>query len=150
MTGWRLGYGIMPEALAERVELLITHSVGCTADFTQHAGLAALSGPQEAVEQVIQEYQRRRDVLVAGLNAIPGVRCQVPQGTFYAFPNVSAFGKPSAWIASYLLEKAGVAVLPGDAFGPNGEGFLRLCYANSMGNIEIALDRMADALEKLR
>lgn len=149
MTGWRLGYGIMPTALAERVELLITHSVGCTADFTQHAGLAALTGAQEAVEATVQEYRRRRDVLVAGLNAIPGVRCQLPQGAFYAFPNVSAFGKPSAWIASYLLEEAGVAVLPGDAFGTHGEGFLRLCFANSLENIQIALERIAQALSRI-
>lgn len=146
MTGWRLGYGIMPAALAERVELLITHSVGCTADFTQHAGLEALRGPQEAVEQVAQEYRRRRDVLVAGLNAIPGVRCQIPQGAFYAFPNISAIGRSSAWVASYLLEEAGVAVLPGDAFGSNGEGFLRLCFANTLENIQVAIERMTQAL----
>jgi aspartate/methionine/tyrosine aminotransferase len=136
----------MPAALAERVELLITHSVGCTADFTQHAGLEALRGPQEAVEQVAQEYRRRRDVLVAGLNAIPGVRCQIPQGAFYAFPNISAIGRSSAWVASYLLEEAGVAVLPGDAFGSNGEGFLRLCFANTLENIQVAIERMTQAL----
>jgi aspartate aminotransferase len=149
MTGWRLGYGIMPTPLAERVALLITHSVGCTADFTQYAGLEALSGPQQAVDAVVQEYRRRRDALVAGLNRIPGVRCQAPQGAFYAFPNIQAFGKPAGWIASYLLEEAGVAVLPGDSFGPNGEGYLRLCFANSLENIAIALERMAQALSKV-
>ncbi|MCX7671338.1 MAG: pyridoxal phosphate-dependent aminotransferase, partial [Anaerolineae bacterium] len=131
MTGWRLGYGIMPPALAERVELLLTHAVGCTADFTQWAGLEALTGPQDAVAATVNEYRRRRDVLVAGLNAIHGVRCRTPQGAFYVFPNVAAFGKSSAWLADYLLEEAGVALLPGTAFGQHGEGYLRLCFANS-------------------
>ena len=110
MTGWRLGYGIMPEALAERVELLLTHAVGCTASFTQVAGVEALRGPQEPVEQVVAEYQRRRDVLVAGLNAIPGWHCRVPQGAFYAFPNVSSHGRSSAWWADMLLNEAGVVL----------------------------------------
>jgi len=146
MTGWRLGFGIMPEALAERVGLLLTHSIGCTATFTQLAGLEGLIGPQDQVEAVMAEYQRRRDVLVAGLNEIPGVSCRVPQGAFYAFPNVTAFGQTSDWMANYLLEEAGVAVLPGTAFGEAGEGYLRLCFANSMENIEVALERMAGAL----
>ncbi len=149
MTGWRLGYGIMPEALAERVELLLTHAVGCTASFTQVAGVEALRGPQEPVEQVVAEYQRRRDVLVAGLNAIPGWHCRVPQGAFYAFPNVSSHGRSSAWWADMLLNEAGVAVLPGTAFGPNGEGYLRLCFANSMDNIEMALDRIHAAVARM-
>ncbi len=149
MTGWRLGFGIMPEPLAERVELLLTHSIGCTASFTQVAGVEALTGPQEQVDAVVAEYQRRRDVLVAGLNAIPGWRCRMPQGAFYAFPNVSAYGKSSAWWADYLLEEAGVAVLPGTAFGPYGEGYLRLIFANSLENIELALARIADAVSKL-
>jgi aspartate/methionine/tyrosine aminotransferase len=149
MTGWRLGFGILPVPLAERVELLLTHSVGCTAGFTQVAGLEAIRGPQEPVAAVTTEYRRRRDVLVAGLNAIPGVRCRLPQGAFYAFPNIQAFGKTSSWLANYLLEEAGVAVLPGTAFGPGGEGYLRLCFANSMENIELALQRMSAALAKL-
>jgi aspartate/methionine/tyrosine aminotransferase len=149
MTGWRLGFGIMPESLAERVELLLTHSVGSTADFTQHAGLAALTGPQDQVEAVVAEYQRRRDLLVAGLNAIPGVRCRYPQGAFYAFPNITAFGRPSTWLANYLLEEGGVALLPGTAFGKYGEGYLRLCFASSLENIREALDRMAEALGRL-
>jgi len=149
MTGWRLGFGIMPEALAERVALLLTHSIGCTATFTQYAGLEALTGPQTQVEAIVTEYQRRRDVLVAGLNAIPGVQCRVPQGAFYVFPNVSAFGRTSNWLAEYLLEEAGVAVLPGSAFGDGGEGYLRLCFANSMQNIQIALERLSAALADL-
>jgi aspartate aminotransferase len=149
MTGWRLGFGILPVPLAERVELLLTHSVGCTAGFTQVAGLEAIRGPQEPVAAVTAEYRRRRDVLVDGLNAIPGVRCRLPQGAFYAFPNIQAVGKTSSWLANYLLEEAGVAVLPGTAFGPGGEGYLRLCFANSMENIELALQRMSAALGKL-
>lgn len=150
MTGWRLGYGIMPEALAERVELLITHSVGCTASFTQVAGVEALTGPQERVFQVVAEYKRRRDVLVAGLNAIPGFHCRMPQGAFYVFPNVSSYGRTSDWWANYLLEEAGVALLSGTAFGKYGEGYLRLCFANSMENIQAALKQIADAVAKLR
>jgi aspartate/methionine/tyrosine aminotransferase len=149
MTGWRLGFGIMPESLAERLGLLLTHSTGCTATFTQYAGLEALTGPQDQVEAVVAEYQQRRNVLVDGLNAIPGVRCQRPQGAFYAFPNITAFGCTSDWMADYLLERAGVAVLPGTAFGAGGEGYLRLCFANSMERIKVALERIADALSEL-
>jgi aspartate/methionine/tyrosine aminotransferase len=149
MTGWRLGYGVMPEPLAERVGLLLTHSIGCTATFTQHAGIEALTGPQEQVDAVVEKYQRRRDVLVAGLNAIPGLSCQMPQGAFYAFPNISTFGRSSNAMADYLLEEAGVAVLPGTAFGKAGEGYLRLCFANSLANIELALERIGAALGRL-
>jgi aspartate aminotransferase len=149
MTGWRLGYGIMPEALAERVELLLTHSVGCTASFTQVAGLEAIRGTQEPVEAVVREYWRRRDALVAGLNAIPRVSCRTPQGAFYAFPNVSALGQPVDWLAEYILEDAGVALLPGTSFGKYGEGYLRLCFANSMENIQEALPRIAKALSRI-
>jgi aspartate/methionine/tyrosine aminotransferase len=149
MTGWRLGYGIMPRALAERVELLLTHSVGCTASFTQYAGIEALEGPQDQVQAALDEYQRRRDVLVTGLNALPGVRCRSPQGAFYAFPNLQAYGRTASWLADYLLEEAGVATLPGTAFGPRGEGYLRLCFANSMENIRQALERMEKALIRL-
>jgi aspartate/methionine/tyrosine aminotransferase len=149
MTGWRLGYGIMPEALAERVDLLLTHSVGCTASFTQVAGIEALTGPQEQVDAVVAEYQRRRDVLVDGLNSIPGWRCRSPQGAFYVFPNVSSYGKTSSWWADFLLDQAGVAVLPGTAFGPHGEGYLRLCFASSMDNIREAVDRIADAVARV-
>jgi aspartate/methionine/tyrosine aminotransferase len=150
MTGWRLGFGIMPEPLAGRVELLLTHSIGCTAHFTQVAGIEALNGPQERVVEMVAEYRRRRDVLVAGLNAIPGVTCRTPQGAFYAFPNFSSFGRPSTWWAEYLLEAAGVAVLPGTAFGACGEGYLRLCFANSMENIRTALELLAGAVGRVR
>lgn len=149
MTGWRLGFGLMPSALAARMDLLLTHSVGCTATFTQFAGLEAVLGPQDMVDAVVAEFRQRRDLIVAGLNAIPGVRCPLPPGAFYAFPNVESFGRPSAELADYLLDQAGVAVLPGTAFGRNGEGYLRLSYANSKENIAQALERMAGALAAL-
>jgi aspartate/methionine/tyrosine aminotransferase len=149
MTGWRLGFGIMPQSLAEKVALLLTHSVGCTATFTQFAGLEAILGPQDSVDAVRAEFQRRRDRMVRGLNAIPGVRCAMPRGAFYAFPNVEAFGRPVAELADYLLEEAGVAVLPGTAFGERGEGYLRLSYANSLENIQKALEQMARVLAGL-
>jgi len=149
MTGWRLGFGIMPPPLAEKLELLLTHSTGCTATFTQYAGLEAILGSQDAVEAVRAAFRRRRDLMVRGLNAIAGVRCPLPQGAFYVFPNVQAFGRSSVELADYLLEEAGVAVLPGTAFGRHGEGYLRLSYANSLPNIEKALERMAEALARL-
>lgn len=149
MTGWRLGFGIMPEALAERVELLLTHSIGCTASFTQLAGIEALQGPQDAVRHVLAEYRKRRDLLVTGLNQIPGVSCRLPQGAFYVFPNITRLGKKAEWLADYLLEDVGVAVLPGTAFGANGEGYLRMCFANSIPNLQQALEHMTIALAKL-
>jgi len=146
MTGWRLGYAIMPQPLAERVSLLLNHSVGCTAMFTQDAGIEALTASQALAEEKVAEYQRRRDRMVAGLNAIPGVTCRLPQGAFYAFPNVKSFGVPSSQLAMRLLEEAGVALLPGTDFGVHGEGYLRLCYAVSPQEIDEALERMADVL----
>ncbi len=143
MTGWRLGFMVMPAALAERVELLLTHSIGCTAAFTQVAGVEALTGPQEKVAEHVAEYQRRRDFIVAGLNAIPGISCQVPQGAFYVFPNVKSFNLTSREIAARLIDEAGVAVLAGTDFGAGGEGYLRLCYATSMDVIRESLEKMA-------
>ena len=149
MTGWRLGFGIMPESLARRVELLFTHALGSTAEFTQVAGLEAITGSQVQVGRMVEAYQRRRDLLVDGLNRIPGVRCLSPQGAFYAFPDIRAFGRSSADIAGLLLE-GGVAVLPGTAFGAQGEGFLRLVFANSVETLERALERMQAVLGPLR
>jgi len=146
MTGWRLGYAIMPENLAERVNLLLTHSIGCTATFTQMAGIEALTASQAMADAVVPEYQRRRDRMVDGLNAIPGVRCQTPQGAFYVFPNIKTFGLPARELARRLLGEAGVAVLPGNDFGINGEGYLRLCYATSMEKIDEALSRVGRML----
>jgi aspartate/methionine/tyrosine aminotransferase len=146
MTGWRLGYGIMPKDLADKVQLLLTHAVGCTAQFVQVAGIEAITGPQEQAKLVVAEYQHRRDIIVAGLNSIPGVICQRPQGAFYVFPNFKSFGITSSALADFLLEKAGVAVLPGSAFGEYGEGYLRLVYSSSIENIKLAINRMKLAL----
>jgi len=149
MTGWRLGFGVMPKKLADTVDLLLTHSVGCTATFTQLAGIEALKGPQEPVEEVRKVYLKRRDFIVNGLNRIPGVTCLTPQGAFYVFPNVKHFNRSSDYIANYLLNEAGVCVLPGTSFGDMGEGYLRLCYSNSLEAIENALQKIASALAKL-
>ena len=149
MTGWRLGYGIMPQALAERLNLLLTHSVGCTAHFTQYAGIEALTGPQEGVEEMVRTYQERRDLLVSGLNAIPGVSCRKPMGAIYAFPNIQSFQRSSEDIANLILEKANVALLPGTSFGRYGEGYLRVVFANELGKIERAVQRIGDALSGL-
>jgi aspartate aminotransferase len=147
MTGWRLGYGIMPKQFAERVGLLLTHSLGSTAHFTQFAGIEAVVGPQDRVEQMVTEYQRRRDVIVAGLNAIPGFTCQKPQGAFYVFPNIKNTGKTSNELADLILEKAGVSLLPGSCFGDYGEGYLRLSYATSIPTIEKGLARIQSVLK---
>ena len=149
MTGWRLGYGIMPLHLAEVVGLLLTHSVGCTATFTQIAGIEALTGPQGQVERVRKIFQERRDVIVNGLNDIPGITCRMPQGAFYVFPNVKSFGCTSNELANYLLKEAGVCLLPGTSFGQLGEGYLRLCYANSIEAIKKALEKMKEDLARL-
>ena len=143
MPGWRLGYSISPPKLAERLGLLVTHSVGSTAEFTQYAGIEALAGPQDFVVGMVIEYQRRRDRLVELLNAIPGVHVQKPQGAFYVFPNIKSFGISSREIQRRLLEEAGVAVLAGSDFGSGGSCYLRLAYATSMDVIERALERMA-------
>lgn len=142
MTGWRLGFGIMPKELAARVGLLLTHSVGSTAHFTQFAGLEAITGPQGKVDEMVTEYQRRRGAIVDGLNAIPGFTCQKPQGAFYVFPNITGTGMGSSELANLILEKAGVALLPGNSFGKCGEGYLRLSYANSIENIQKGLEQI--------
>jgi aspartate/methionine/tyrosine aminotransferase len=146
MTGWRLGYGIMPRELAARVDLLLTHSIGSTAHFTQFAGLEAVTGPQDMVDVMVAEYQRRRDIIVAGLNAIPGFSCQKPQGAFYVFPNITGTGMSSTDLANLILEKGSVALLPGSSFGSYGEGYLRLSYANSIENIQRGLEKIRSVL----
>ena len=124
MTGWRLGHGIMPVALAERLSLLLVHAVGCTAHFTQHAGVEAFKGPQAEVDRVVAVYRERRDRLVAGLNSLRGVSCRKPEGAFYAFPNVKGTGLPCRELAARLLDEVGVALLPGSDFGQYGDGYL--------------------------
>lgn len=149
MTGWRLGYGVMNEQLALHIARLVTNSVSCTAALVQRAGLEALTGSQDSVAQMRAAFRERRDAIVAGLNAVPGFRCALPQGAFYVFPNVTGVGWSSKKLAEYLLNEAGVACLSGTSFGAAGEGYLRFSYANSLGNIEKALARIRAAVEKI-
>jgi aspartate aminotransferase len=145
MTGWRLGYGVFPRPLVEPVTKLVTNSVSCTATFVQRAGAAALLARPPEVDRMIGEFRRRRDAVVKGLSAIPGISCRLPHGAFYAFPNVTGLGLgSSALVADRLLEEAGVATLAGTCFGAAGEGYLRLSYANSLANLEKAVSRIAE------
>jgi aspartate aminotransferase len=148
MTGWRLGYGVMPEPLAEEVTKLQVNSNSCTNAATQYAGLEALAGPQESVERMLSEFRARRDLIVAGLNELPGVECIAPQGAFYAFPRIAETGHAAGTLADLLLEEAGVACLAGTAFGRYGEGHLRFSYANSRENISRALERIDEVLAR--
>ena len=150
MTGWRLGYGVMPFELAEQIARLMVNSNSCAAAFTQHAGIAALEGPQDATQKMIAAFRKRRDVIVEGLNQIPGFRCARPAGAFYVFPNVEGTGLSSEAVADYLLEEAGVAVLDGVGFGRHGDGYLRISYANSLENIRRALERIEQAIRDRR
>ena len=142
MTGWRLGYGVMPKWIADAVNLMAVNATSCTASFTQRAGLAALEGPQDAVDAMVREFKKRRDAMVQALNTIPGFRCSLPAGAFYAFPNVTGTKMSSKDLADFLLTEAGVACLSGTAFGAQGDGFLRFSYANSLANIMEAIDRI--------
>jgi aspartate/methionine/tyrosine aminotransferase len=146
MTGWRLGYAALPTALVEPITRLLINSVSCTAPAVQLAGVAALQGPRTEVDAMLAEFDVRRGAVVAGLNALPGVSCVMPQGAFYAFPNITGTGMDARSVADRLLTEAGVAVLAGTAFGQFGEGYLRLSYANSLDNIEEALGAMGDLL----
>src|SRR5215472_7642668 len=142
MTGWRMGYGVMPEWLVEAVNKLMVNSNSCTATFTQRAGIAAIDGPQQPVNAMVAEFRRRRDAFCAGLNQVPGIRCALPRGAFYAFPNVTGTGIPSKELADLLLEEAGVSCLNGGAFGKFGEGYIRFSYANSYENLMLAVERI--------
>jgi len=142
MTGWRMGYGVMRPDLAAQMTRLMTNSNSCTASFTQIAGVEALRGDQSSVDHMRDEFKRRRDAFVAGLNQVKGFSCRMPKGAFYAFPNITKTGWPSKKLANALLEEAGVACLSGTAFGDYGEGFLRFSVANSLENLNKALDRL--------
>jgi aspartate aminotransferase len=142
MTGWRMGYGVMPGFLVDPVNKLMVNSNSCTASFTQRAGIAALRGPQDCVTAMVEEFARRRDAFCAGLNDIPGWRCATPGGAFYAFANVKALGRGSKEIADSLLADAGVACLNGAGFGEYGEGYIRFSYANSYENLMRAVERI--------
>ncbi len=150
MTGWRLGYAVMPPELVDPIVGLIANSVSCTATFIQHAGIEALTGPQDSIASMVAEFKKRRDLIVDGLNAIPGISCRRPKGAFYVFPNVKKLGMDSSQLANYLLNETGVATLSGTDFGKYGEGYIRLSYANSMENLEKALKRIEMAVAKLK
>jgi aspartate/methionine/tyrosine aminotransferase len=147
MTGWRLGYGVFPKEMAARVAKLQTNSTSCTCSFTQIAGMEALTGPQDSVDAMLREFKTRRDLVVEGLNKIKGFRCHRPSGAFYVFPNITATGKTSKEMENFLMEEAGVAVLAGTSFGPQGEGFVRLSYANSQANLKKAIEKIAAAMK---
>ncbi|HEX9140807.1 MAG TPA: pyridoxal phosphate-dependent aminotransferase [Gaiellaceae bacterium] len=150
MTGWRLGYGVFPRSLVEPVTKLVTNSVSCTATFVQRAGTAALSSRPPEVDRMIAEFRSRRDAVVKGLNAVPGITCRAPQGAFYVFPNVRGLGLgTSVEVADRLLNEAGVATLAGTCFGAAGEGYLRLSYANSLANLDKAVTRIGDWSSRL-
>ena len=142
MTGWRVGYGVLPEPLVEPVTRLVTNSVSCTAAFSQMAAIAAVQGPQESVVEMVAEFRERRDLLVSGLNALPGVSCPMPLGAFYAFPNIMGTGLTSGEFERGALDQAGVSLLSGTSFGRFGEGYARLSFANSQDNIREALSRL--------
>jgi aspartate/methionine/tyrosine aminotransferase len=149
MTGWRLGYGVMPADLAQQVTKLQTNATSCTASFTQVAGVTALRGDQSGVDAMREEFRRRRSVIVDGLNQIPGFRCRQPHGAFYVFPNITGTGRDSKTLANAILNEAGVACLSGTAFGAWGEGYLRFSFANSVENISKALDWMGEWVKNL-
>jgi aspartate/methionine/tyrosine aminotransferase len=142
MTGWRMGYGVMPTWLAQAVTKLMVNSNSCTASFTQRAGIAALTGPQDAVTAMVEEFRRRRDAICKGLNEVPGFRCFVPEGAFYVMPNVEGTGIDSKALADMLLQEAGVSCLDGGCFGHYGKGYIRISYANSMANLMEAVERI--------
>ena len=148
MTGWRLGYGIMPAHVARAVALMGQNTYSCTASFVQLAGIEALEGPDEPVQAMVDEFRVRRDTIVAGLNALPGVRCATPDGAFYVFPNITGVTPDDRVLGSFFLEEAGVAALGGSYFGAAGKGYLRMSYATSLDHIGLALDRMRTALAK--
>lgn len=150
MTGWRLGTLVMPDIVAERMMMLLQTTSSCVAPFLQRAGIEAIKGDQQAVNTMMTEYKERRDILIAGLNSIRGISCHTPGGAFYAFPNISSFGMTSEDFASYMLENAGIAILPGSCFGQQGEGFVRIVYASSREKIKDALSRLENACKKLR
>lgn len=146
MTGWRLGVAIGPKNVIEKMGLVVQTIVSCVPPFIQEAGIEAINGDQTAIIQMLNEYQIRRDILVKGLNDIPGISCVNPEGALYAFPNITGTGMTSEEFANFALEKAGVALLPGDNFGASGTGYARMCYVNTRENIECAIKQLSDAI----
>jgi aspartate aminotransferase len=150
MTGWRLGYAIMPEELCKAVTLFNNNTFSCVTSFVQKAGIEALTGPDTAVREMNETFRQRRDKLVAGLNALPGVSCTLPEGAFYAFPNVSKIAQNDKALASFILEEGGVACGGGSSFGPAGAGYLRFSYAASLDDIDYALHQLAEVLPRFK
>ena len=149
MTGWRLGYAVAPEEIIHEMELLLADAISCTTSFAQKGGVEALRGPQDFTEMMMEEFTKRRNALVEGINEkVPGMSCIYPKGAFYAFPNIKETGMTSEEVAKYMLNDAGVALLPGTAFGSQGEGFLRISYAQSLDMIEKGIERMKTALKE--
>ena len=146
MTGWRLGYGVFPEFMMDAVTKLMTNSVSCTSVAIQMAGIAALQGPQDSVSDMMTEFRIRRDLVVDGMNNLPGVTCRTPGGAFYAFPNISGTGLDSRTFADRAMDEAGVALLSGTAFGEYGDGYIRISFANSQDNLRLAIDRLGEML----
>ena len=146
MTGWRLGYGVFPDFLVEPVTRLMTNSVSCTSVFSQIAAIAALEGSQDSVTAMMAEFTRRRDLVVEGLNSLPGITCPTPKGAFYAFPNIRGTGMSSQQFADRALNEAGVALLAGTAFGQFGDGYIRISFANSQENLREAIERLRKIL----
>ena len=149
MTGWRMGYGVLPQWLVPAFSRLVINSVSCTNAFAQYGAIEALTGPQDDADAYREEFIARRSLMVEGLNAIDGITCRMPHGAFYAFPNVTSFGRTSAEVADHLLYDAGVCGLAGTAFGKHGEGYLRFSYANSRENLALGLERIGESLAKL-
>ncbi|KYK22380.1 aspartate aminotransferase [Thermoplasmatales archaeon SG8-52-2] len=147
MTGWRLGYMVAPAKMAERLQDFLVSAVSCSADFTQWAGVEALTGNQSFISEMMNRFREKRDKIVKGLNTIPGFNCLSPKGAFYAFPNIKETGQTSEECAEDILYKAGVACLPGTAFGPYGEGYLRFSYANTLENIDLAIERIKNSFD---
>ena len=147
MTGWRVGYGVFPNALVEPISRLMTNSVSCTAAFSQIAAAAALNSNQEDTQAMVKEFKSRRDIMVSGLNSLPGITCNNPKGAFYAFPNITNTGMSSSDFEKRMLNDAGVSLLSGTAFGEMGEGYIRVTFANSRVNLNEALKRMKEFLK---
>ena len=148
MTGWRLGYMVVPDNMAKRLQDFLVSSISCTASFTQWAGLEALTGDQSFIPHMMARFKEKRDKIVQGLNSIPNFSCQTPKGAFYAFPNIVQTGMTSEECADHLIYKAGVAILPGTAFGPYGEGYLRFSYASTIKKIDTAIKRIKESFEQ--
>ena len=147
MTGWRLGFMVAPVVMTERLQDFLVSAVSCTAAFTQWAGVEALTGDQSFISEMMKRFKEKRDKIVKGLNSVPGFSCLFPRGAFYAFPNIKETGMTSEECAEHLLYNAGVACLPGTAFGPYGRGYLRFSYANTLDNIDLAVERIKESFK---